>query len=312
MDKNNSKPDNDHLNSILAGGFSATISRFIGQPFEIMKVRFQAQEAPPDSGPLKTEQHVHYRSIPHAVSVIMKEEGILGFWRGHNMAQFQGLCQSVVTFWSFEQVRHLFRQTPMGGLPTLCNFLSGFTSGAVAVLTLTPFDMVKARYMQCRKKKQTTVSEVVKEIYKAGGIYNFYKGTVTAIIHVGFLIGGKFMFYNLFCDISGQLTQIKTRKELPTPYLLVSGAAAGFAANFATYPMDLIKRRLQKHAVDIHLYERHIRCAAIIQCIRVTCQREGIRGLYKGVVPCVLKSAVSTSLQFSAYDRLKTFFAQYT
>ena len=44
-----------------------------------------------------------------------------------------------------------------------------------------------------------------------------------------------------------------------------------------------------------------------IHCISHTLQTEGIRGLYRGIVPTTWKSVLATAVTFAAFEKAKTF-----
>jgi solute carrier family 25 phosphate transporter 23/24/25/41 len=83
------------------------------------------------------------------------------------------------------------------------------------------------------------------------------------------------------------------------------GAMSGFTAAALTYPTDLVRRRMQlqgaKGHFDLERYEN------TMDCIRKTIKKEGVKGLYKGMVPCFLKVVPSMAISFTTYELLKTF-----
>jgi solute carrier family 25 protein 42 len=82
---------------------------------------------------------------------------------------------------------------------------------------------------------------------------------------------------------------------------MLFGAIAGLVGQTASYPFDVVRRRLQTAAV-IRPNEAHL--GAIATACKVI-REEGItRGLYKGVTMNWLKGPISVGVSFMTFDTL--------
>ena len=85
----------------------------------------------------------------------------------------------------------------------------------------------------------------------------------------------------------------------PTPALsMVAAAAAAAVAAVPTTPMDVIKTRAQV-ALDV---PPDAAAPSVGRLLRAVYQREGLRGLFAGVVPRVTKVAPSCAIIVGAYE----------
>jgi len=89
---------------------------------------------------------------------------------------------------------------------------------------------------------------------------------------------------------------------------LACGSAAGLCAKVTVYPLDVIKKRLQMEGFQ---YGRVVVGSArhyhgFVHCARQIITYEGLRALYKGLGPSVLKALVTTGLHFSTYEQCVT------
>ncbi|XP_044954844.1 mitochondrial substrate carrier family protein B-like [Hordeum vulgare subsp. vulgare] len=84
---------------------------------------------------------------------------------------------------------------------------------------------------------------------------------------------------------------------------LFSGSLSGIAASTATFPLDLVKRRMQLHGAA---GTSQIEKSSITGTIRQILQKEGPRGFYRGIVPEYPKVVPSVGIAFMTYEVLKS------
>ena len=85
---------------------------------------------------------------------------------------------------------------------------------------------------------------------------------------------------------------------------LVCGSAAGVCAKVAVYPLDMVKKRLQVQGFEHGRigFGQTQHYSGLRDCVLQVMREEGVRGLYKGLSPSIIKAALSTALHFTAYD----------
>lgn len=98
--------------------------------------------------------------------------------------------------------------------------------------------------------------------------------------------------------------------HVPNPKGLLCNAGAGAAAGViaATFvcPLDVIKTRFQVHGLPT-LGNGTIRGSLIVGSLEQIFQREGLRGMYRGLSPTVLALLPNWAVYFTIYDQLKSF-----
>ena len=82
---------------------------------------------------------------------------------------------------------------------------------------------------------------------------------------------------------------------------LVCGSLAGIASSTATFPLDLVRRRmqLQGQAGAARVYNSY---AGAFKSIA---KNEGLRGLYSGILPEYYKVVPGVAIAFCVYEFLK-------
>lgn len=79
------------------------------------------------------------------------------------------------------------------------------------------------------------------------------------------------------------------------------GAIAGMVSMTLTYPLDLVKRRMQLRGLNRHTQNY----ANMFDCFHQMIVHEGPMSLWKGLNPCILKMVPATAILFSVNERLK-------
>jgi len=98
--------------------------------------------------------------------------------------------------------------------------------------------------------------------------------------------------------------------KLPLTGNLICGSLAGLIAKVSVYPFDLSKKRLQVQGFEearLH-FGRVTKYSGLFDCLKKSVAEEGIRGLYKGLGPSILKAMITTALSFTFYEEISHIF----
>ncbi|XP_037956574.1 mitochondrial thiamine pyrophosphate carrier-like [Teleopsis dalmanni] len=298
----------------VSGALSGCLTRTLTQPFDVLKIRFQLQLEP-----LKTSKNSNilisskYTSLLQASRLIYKEEGIKAFWKGHNSGQMMSITYALIQFWSYEQIRLKGSQTTWFKDHThVSNFVSGGLAGCIATTISMPFDIVRTRVIaQDHNVPYRNVMNTLSVILRDEGVRGLFRGLVPTVVQIGPLVGCNFLFYRIINDFGLNLLH-PSQQHLPAWYLLMSGGVAGTLSKVILYPLDFIKKRLQLQGFKHQrvTFGRNHTCNGAIDCIRVAMREEGAISFYKGVVPTLYKSGLTTALYFVLYDASMRFFEE--
>lgn len=118
--------EHSHSKQAFAGAVAAFVTRFVCQPFDVLKIRFQLQVEPMSCNKSK------YLSMPQAVATIFRDEGIAGFWKGHMPGQALSIVYGVAQFWAFEECKDQAKRMNLYyHNENLTNFACGSIAGAL-------------------------------------------------------------------------------------------------------------------------------------------------------------------------------------
>ncbi|KAJ2160975.1 Mitochondrial carrier protein ymc2 [Coemansia sp. RSA 552] len=277
----------------LAGSVGGIAQVFAGQPFDTVKVRMQTQ---PEV----------YRGTIDTVRKTLQNDGPAGFYKGTTTPLVGvGLCVSI-QFLVMEHMKRTFgriNKTPEGQAPMLTPtqlYAAGATAGAANSIVSGPVEHIRVRL-----QVQTSGSaaefrgpgDCISKIYRNFGLQGIFRGQVPTVIRELHGYGMYFLAYESLVQRTMAQTG-KSRSDISSGLVCMYGAAAGFAMWLTSYPIDMVKSKLQTDALagDARKY------TGTIDCVRKILGQEGVRGLFRGITPCLLRSAPANAATFIGFE----------
>ncbi|KAM3968495.1 mitochondrial thiamine pyrophosphate carrier [Aphomia sociella] len=296
---------------LVAGCVSGMMTKFITQPFDIIKLRTQLQKRAPES------KNKWFRTT----RMILREEGVAAFWAGHNLGQVHSVLGVSSQFFVYEvATKYVAGLSSDKKQEPYLFFLCGVFAGCCSATLVLPLEVIRVRQMIVKDQYQGLLNGA-KKVYNHGGILAFYEGLSASLLQMGPSVGisfGVFRFLQprilkYFHDCSsGKCSHHNSNTNKPEHLLVastVAGSIAGFVAKTITYPFDLAKRRLQiaSHKEDLRYQtpstsRNLIRCTNLPDCIIKTFKKEGLRGLFRGWKVTIYKSQVTSIMAFTTYE----------
>ncbi|XP_050438793.1 mitochondrial thiamine pyrophosphate carrier-like [Adelges cooleyi] len=294
-----------------AGACSGALTRMFGQPFDVVKIRFQLQVEPISKKSIISK----YKTIPQAMYLISKEEGLKALWKGHLPGQLLSITYGLTQFVMFEKT---YKYSLEINRNTSTNYDAHFISGVIASTTASiisyPFDVMRTRLVaQKSNQLYTNMRHTATSIYQTEGIVPFYRGLLPTLLLSSIQGGLVFTFYSVFTNLL--LTNTSTNKSQKNDNLnglkqFTSGFLSGILSKTCVYPLDISKKRLQLQdfVESRNSFGEKFVCKGLVNCIRNTIMKESFFGLFKGLAPSLLKAGFVTALNFTFYEQSLRFF----
>ncbi|KAJ5866469.1 hypothetical protein N7534_001022 [Penicillium rubens] len=279
--------------AFMAGGVAGAVSRTIVSPLERLKILLQVQSVG------RTEYRL---SIWKALVKMGREEGWRGFMRGNGTN-----CIRIIPYSAFVE-------SPDGEMTPMRRLICGGVAGITSVTITYPLDIVRTRLsiqsasfadLGARDPSQklpgmfTTMAMIYKN---EGGTKALYRGIAPTVAGVAPYVGLNFMTYE---SVRKYLTPEGDKN--PSPYRkLLAGAISGAVAQTCTYPFDVLRRRFQINTMSGMGYQY----TSIWDAVRVIVAEEGLRGLFKGIGPNLLKVAPSMASSWLSFEMTRDFFVR--
>ena len=230
-------------------------------PLDRVKILFQA------SNPQFVKYTGSWFGVVNAVTDIQRNEGLLGLYRGHSATLLRIFPYAAIKFVAYEQFRAVLINSKEQETP-FRRFLSGSLAGVTSVLFTYPLEVVRVRLaFETKRDRRSGLVDICRRISAEGefaGLANFYRGFFPTLLGMLPYAGVSFLTHDMMGDL---LRSPKLAKYTILPYpatlagdqgyennqkvrlklwaQLLAGGFAGMCSQTASYPLEVIRRRLQ-------------------------------------------------------------------
>ncbi|KAF9458718.1 mitochondrial tricarboxylate transporter [Collybia nuda] len=176
------------------------------------------------------------------------------------------------------------------------SLFAGATAGAIEAFVTYPTEFVKTR-SQFGGKKEGPLT-IIKETVKNKGIVGLYSGCTALIVGNAVKAGVRFVSYDHFKQMLAD-----PQGKVSAPRSLLAGLGAGMTeAIFAVTPSETIKTKLIDDAKRPNPQYR-----GLIHGTTSIVRQEGLRGIYRGLFPVMMRQGANSAVRFTTYTTLKQF-----
>eukprot|EP01111_Echinosteliopsis_oligospora_P004549 TRINITY_DN1754_c0_g2_i2.p2 TRINITY_DN1754_c0_g2~~TRINITY_DN1754_c0_g2_i2.p2 ORF type:complete len:426 (+),score=104.27 TRINITY_DN1754_c0_g2_i2:1351-2628(+) len=284
--------------TLVAGGMAGAVSRTCTSPLERLKILNQVRG-------LQTIGQNEYKGVWSSLVNMARIEGFRGFFKGNGTNVIRIAPYSAIQFMSYEKYKRLFmdmnaensRQkgniSYSGHLSAVQNLVAGGLAGVTSLLCTYPLDLVRSRLtIQTTASKYTGITDTFKTVVAEEGARGLYKGMFTSILGVAPYVAINFTTYETL------KRRFMTGHTPGVMESLAYGAAAGATAQTFTYPIDLLRRRLQMQGIG----GTEPKYKGTVHAVKTIISEEGFLALYRGMIPCYLKVIPAISISFCVYE----------
>jgi solute carrier family 25 (mitochondrial folate transporter), member 32 len=188
------------------------------------------------------------------------------------------------------------------------NAFSGALSGVLTAAFVCPLDVLKTR-MQVQdlaRPKYIGIAGGLATLVREEGLRAAYRGlqpTVLALLPTWALY--FFVYETIKNKVKGSAAGAKLS---PTLQYIMASVGAGACNVVVTNPLWVIKTRLQTQAMPVEYrmlsHSNPTNYKGTLDAFRTMLRKEGVRGLYAGMVPSIIGIA-HVAIQFPLYESLK-------
>ena len=283
--------------SVLAGGFSSATTKTMTAPLSRMTILLQVSNSPSGQSP----------GLIESIRSVVRTEGYKSLWKGNLVSVIHKVPYGSVNYYAYEYtkvrlLRPIWKSETDPGIHV--RFLCGLAGGACASSLTYPLDIVRTRLATAKVSGGTILGTMKEIVTSEGGMAALGKGLPATVLCQSLNLAVNFAIYE-----SLQVRMIKLEKDLIGKYFgpeyvtnrqrgswlssLLCGACAGTTASLIVFPLDLIRRRQQ---ITVGEYP------SIFTVARQVLASDGFRGLYRGIVPELVKVVPAVAMNFYFYE----------
>lgn len=252
----------------------------------------------------------HWNGLFKAARVIKTNYGISALFKGHSASLIRVFPYASLNFLAYEQFRMAIITAPEKETP-FRRFLCGSMAGAISTLVTYPLELIRTRLaFETVQTNPLSWLDISRKIYFEGGgngrLSHLYRGIAPTMLGILPYAGTSFLTHDQVRDLLLSSTfapytlEATSSTRLTAVAQLSCGAVAGIVAQTISYPIDVLRRRIQVASVVGTQ-------SGILETIQRIYLERGVRGFYVGLTIGYVKMVPMVATSFYVYDRMKRF-----
>jgi solute carrier family 25 phosphate transporter 23/24/25/41 len=270
---------------LASGAMAGIVSRTSTAPLDRLRMLFQVHEG-------------SRMTLSQGVRKMAAEGTVKSFFRGNGANCLKIAPETALKFALNDRIKRIVAK---GGDTSKMGFferlLSGGISGGIAQGSIYPLEMIRTRLGVAPVGTYSGITDCLRQVYTKEGIRAFYRGLAPSMSGIIPYAGTDIATF----EIVKQYMVERYDGDIPGYVLVGTGMFSTSVAQFVSYPFALVRTRLQAQGMggEANKYK------GMIDVVVKTVQREGVTGLYKGILPNIMKLAPAAGISWYTFEKAK-------
>uniref|UniRef100_A0A6A7FT82 Solute carrier family 25 member 40-like isoform X2 n=1 Tax=Hirondellea gigas TaxID=1518452 RepID=A0A6A7FT82_9CRUS len=316
---------------MTASGTGALITSIFMTPLDVVKVRLQAQQrlqlnrrcflycnglmdhiCSCQPSPAHNQRQWYSRAMPAPITgtldglmKIWRYEGISSLWSGLPPTLLVAVPNTIIYFTAYEQIRQLLQHYSNGSSKNTSQqswWVPGVAGGVARVWSVTlcsPVELVRTKLQASRMMYKELLVQMGREL-KHEGPRSLWRGWVPTVLR-------DVPFSVMYWVGYEHLKRLGGQTEHPSvPFTIMAGSLAGGLAATVTLPLDVVKTHKQiaigngSSSGGFSLAD-----SSTLEHLRSIHRQQGVRGLFAGLGPRLVKVMPACAIMISSYEYVK-------
>ncbi|XP_077302758.1 dephosphocoenzyme A carrier [Arctopsyche grandis] len=278
------------ITSLIAGAVAGALAKTTIAPLDRTKINFQIRQTPYSA-----------KAAWNFLVNTAKTEGIAALWRGNSATMARILPYAAIQFTAHEQWKILFgvADSKQAKRSPILLFLSGSLAGITSQSLTYPLDLARARMAVTSHFEYKSLWHVFTKMWHREGWTTLYRGYWPTILGVIPYAGVSFFTY----DSLKHFYEDRYGVKQPALVNLLFGGIAGIAGQSSSYPLDIVRRRMQTAKMRA---DGSYQYKTIIGTLQKIYREEGVKGgFFKGLSMNWVKGPIAVGISFASYDSVR-------
>ena len=285
-DSGTEKKSGVSVEHLIAGGIAGAVSRTLTAPLDRLKILYEVQAT-----------HGASRNMWKDLKAIGERGGIRAYFRGNGANVLKIVPKMGLKFYGFEHFKVLFKTKGSGDEVTLVQrLMAGASAAAVSQFTIQPLDCVKIRIAASDDTVYSGITDTIRKMWRHEGFRSFYKGVVPSVVGIAPAMAVDLATYDTLKELYRDFWETDT---IPGHTLLAIGMVATAFAYAVGQPFGVIRARLMVQGFNTGYKSQY---SGAWDVVFKTVKKDGITGMYRGLVPQLLRVLPAGASSYLVYE----------
>jgi solute carrier family 25 protein 33/36 len=296
----------------VAGGMGGAVGALLTNPLDVVRTRFQAKNK--SAAVMEATMPGQRWQILKSMQLIAEKEGIRGLFRGLTPNLVAIVPARSLYFMTYSSTKQWLAHHGWSKDSILTHSAGAVMSGIVTSTAINPIWVVKVRIQLQAVNAPISARggvgaasvppkpssyyngymDAFSRIWKEEGPRAFYKGLGASLLGISETV----MQFIIYEKLKSFLDQRKHKQSTPFDYLLAGGFSK-FCAASITYPHEVLRTRLREQRSTPGQAAHY---QGIVHACKTILREEGLRAMYGGFGPHMLRVVPNTAIIFGVYE----------